>query len=297
LIIVGIFIPALYLASTIQIQRREHLFNPSKKTTAQNFKGAEQFLDAMHIPKEAKILVLGVDGPNNPFVLMNRKGYCVLSSEPERIEMGLNWPYDFVVLENSEMLNGIYNQYPQIINRLTKLASNGSITIYTKNEQNVSQDLESFFSLSLKKIKYHQLISFDSIPENCFNVDSLSSFAYSGKKSGFVSPENEYGFTHRIYNLGSLNKLNGELVIKAVFAAQNIPLNELLLTVSIKAKDKDILFSTVDLSKHINDKQWIKREFIYSLPQIEEKEFEIGIFIWNRGKNTVFYDDFDITIY
>lgn len=288
-------IPVFVYAQKIQYEQR-HLEFFKENTTAVNFENAETFLNALHIPKDAKILTIATDGVNNPFILMNRKGYTVITPNSDKIEKALRWPYDYVVLENSKIINQIYTPYPSIINQLIKIGVNNNLSIYIKKTNNEPADFDSFFNLDTKQKMYRQRISFDTIPENCFNTDSLSSFCFSGKKAGFVDPLNEYGFSHKINNLKILNQRQAFLKINSMFYSEK-QLNEMLFCVSIKSNGKDILFLANDLSKTIVQGNWSKQNILFSIPKIEEKDFEIGIFIWNKGRNKVYYDDFEISIY
>lgn len=295
ILVITASIPLFVYAHKIQYEQR-HLQFFKENTTAVNFEHAETFLNMLHVPKNAKILTIATDGVNNPFILMNRKGYTVITPNSDKIEKALRWPYDYVVLENSKIINQIYTPYPSIINQLIKIGANDNLSIYIKKTNNEPTDFDSFFNLDTKQKMYHQRISFDTIPENCFNTDSLSSFCFSGKKAGFVDPLNEYGFSYKINNLKILNQQQALLKINAVFYSEK-RLNELLLCVSIKSNGKDILFLANDISKSIIQGNWSKQNILFSIPKIEEKDFEIGIFIWNKGRNKVYYDNFEISIY
>ena len=288
-------IPLFVYAYKIQYDQR-HLEFYKENTTAINFENAEIFLNEHHIPKDAKILTIAADGVNNPFILMNRKGYTVITPSSDKIKKAIDWPYDYIVLENSKIINQIYTPFPAIINQLIKIGANNNLSIYIKKTKNEPTDFESFFNLDTKLKLYHQRIGFDTVPENCSNTDSLSTFCFSGKKAGFVDALNEYGFTHRITNLKTLYQRKKILNVNAIFYSEK-QLNELLLCVSIKSDEKDILFLSNDISKTIVQSQWNKQNILFSLPKIEEKEIEISIFIWNKGRNKVYYDDFDISIY
>ncbi len=286
-----LFIPAILHANMVQESEKS-----STSPTANAFKNSDEFLDALQISRDAKILVMGADGPNNPFILMKRKGFGMVYPEPERIEKGLKWPYDYLVIENKKLINLVYPYYPNILNEVQKIASNDDISVFIKKENNERNDFDSFFNLNTKNIKFQQRISFDSIPNNCGGVDTLSDFCYSGKKAGLVLPNTEWGFNYKIENLQCLNTASSILKVKAFFTSK-VDLQECLLCVSIKSGDKDILFSANNLQYfNIND-NWNNRELIFHLPQISEKESVLAVIIWNRGKNTLYYDDFEIKVF
>jgi hypothetical protein len=286
-----LFIPAIVYANQVQESEKT---NPGP--TANAFKNSDLFLDALQIPRDAKILVMGADGPNNPFILMKRKGFGMIYPEPERIAKGLNWPYDYLVIENQKLINTVYPYYPNILNEVQKIASNDEISVFIKKENNELNDFDSFFNLNTKSITFEQRVSFDSIPRNCGGIDTLSDFCYSGKKAGLVLPNTEWGFNCKIENLKCLNDAPSILKVKAFFASK-VDLQECLLCVSIKSGDKDILFSVSNLQYFNINENWNDREFIFNLPKISEKESVLTVVIWNRAKNTMYYDDFEIKVF
>lgn len=285
-----VFIPAIFYAH--QIQESEKV---GTSPTAKAFKNSDKFLDALQIPKTAKILVMGGDGPNNPFILMKRKGFAMVYPEPERIAKGLKWPYDYLVIENQKLINTVYPYYPNIINEVEKIAGNDELSVFVKKENNEANDFDSFFNLLSKNVVFKQTINFDTIPANCGGVDTLSNNSYSGKKAGLLLPNTEWGFSYKIDSLKYLNVAPSVLKVKAFFTSK-VSLQECLLCVSIKSGDKDLLFAANNLQYFSINENWNSREFVFNLPQIQEEESVLTIVIWNRGKNELYYDDFEIKV-
>lgn len=109
-------------------------------------------------------------------------------------------------------------------------------------------------------------------------------------------PDTEWGFNYKIENLQCLNDAPSILKIKAFFTSK-VNLEECLLCVSIKSGDKDILFSVNNLQYFNINENWNGKEFIFNLPKISEKESTLAVVIWNRGKNTLNFDDFEIKVF
>lgn len=294
-LIVILIIPAFLFAHNIQREQR-HLDLYKENTTAENFINAETFLNALSIPKDSKILVIAPDGVNNPFILMNRKGYTVITANSEKIKKALDWPYDYVILENSKLINQIYTPYPSIINQLIKVGGNDNLTVYIKKSDNTPTNFDAFFNLDTKKELYHQETDFDSIPPSFLNTKNISTFCFSGKKAAYMDSLNENGISYQISDFKPLNQKSSILKIESMFYSEKI-LKELLLCVSINSNGKDILYLSNDLSNVIDEGYWHKQNLLFSLPKIDEKEFIISIFIWNKGRNKAYYDDFKISIY
>ncbi len=292
-----LFIPLFIYASQVNKTEREQDFY-KQKTTAQNFENAASLLNSLGIAKEAKILTIGTDGVNNAYILMQRKGYTVVTTwQPHKIELALSWPYDYVVLENNRLMNVVYNNYPTIISKLTKIGGNDNLSVYIKKKDNVPVSINDFFGLNYKTKLYHQSIHFDSIPTHFSNTNSVSDFTNKKNTIGKADSLTEYAITHHIKNISILNTSEQILKISAnYFFKEN--LKSCLLCVSIKTNGKDVVFLTKDLSKeNLKINEWITHETVFSLPQVTEPNTEIGIFIWNTGKNNLYYDDIDYSIY
>ena len=291
-----VFIPAFLYAKKIQKSEKTDLSFTVQKTTAENFKDADKFLDAVKIPKDSKILVLGADGPNNPFILMKRKGYSMIYSENDKIEPVLKWPYDYVVIENSKLMNTIYPVYPNIANQLLKIASNLDISVFVKKIDNEKSDLNGFFNLNTKQIIYREQINFNKFYKKSNWTSPMTSFSFSGKMSGFVRPNNEFGFSHKIKNFSPLNLTSSILKVDGYFIAKT-KLKECLLCVTVTSKEKNILFLSYDLSHLDINSNCKKQQILFYLPKMKDTDIELTTFIWNTGKNKLFYDDFEVAIF
>lgn len=289
-------IVSFVLSGKVQHERRELLIPEEVQTTAKCYEDAYELLEQLHVSSNAKILVLGGDGPNNAFLKIKRQGYSLLNANEETLPVALKWPFEYVIAQNSELKNTIYNQSPSIIYELVKVGGNDRISVY-KKKKCPENNLTTFFGFNKTNQIYHTSVSFDSIPPNSTNADSLSSQAFSGEKSGVVVPENEYGFTHTIYNLKQTSLNGSDLFVKCAFAAKTLPLNEALLCVSIDEAGKNMYFNTVRLDLRIKDTLWNQQEFLFHLPPVSKTDSKISVFIWNVGKNTLIYDDFEISIY
>lgn len=288
-----IFIPAfVYSYGSLRSDQNTFL---KEKTTAENFSHADSFLDSLKIPVSAKILVMGADGPNNPFLLMKRKGYTVIFPYYDRIEEALKWPFDYVVLENSKLINTIYLAYPDIYKKLSKLATNGKITVFIKSSKNGRVDFDDFFNLRTKEIKLRESLRLDKISEGFSGIE-MGINDLTGIKTGLVKPEMDYGLAFKPGNLSFMNEGPSVLKIKSNFGS-NVALNECLICVSIESKGTTILFLANDLKNSIPAGTWSKHEIVFSLPKMDDEEFILSAFIWNKGKNTLYYEDFEVFIY
>lgn len=292
-----LFIPLFAYAHQIHKEEKENDFY-KQKTTAQSFKNATLLLDSLGISKDAKILCIGADGVNNPFILMNRKGYTVVTTwQPHKIELALNWNFDYVVLENARLLNTIYNSYPNIINQLTKIGGNDDLSVYVKQKDNTQVNIDDFFGLNIKTKFYTQTINFDTIPANFTNTSSTIDLTDSQNRVGKADSTTEYAITHIIKLDTLLKQSNHVLKISSRYLITK-QLGECLLCVSVKANGNEKAFLATNIFKDLMLlNQWTKRDIIFSLPQVLESNTEIGVFIWNTEKQEIYYDDIEYTIY
>lgn len=286
------FIPALFYAhKTIKSEDFEFISD-----TKNVYNNGDKFLDSLNISRDAKILILGTDGANNPFILLNRKGYTMVYPEHDRIETALNWPFDYIILEHAKFIQQVYPNYPAILNKISLIAKSSKFSVYKKNENTDVVNFDSMFNLNFLKKSFYQKINFDSISSNYSNIDSLNNFCFSGKKSGFVDANQEFGFTFKFQNASLLNKSPSFLKFQSFFNSES-PLNECLICVSIKNKEKDLYFFSNNLKYFDISNKWTKKQFIFSIPIINENITDFNIFIWNIGKNKLYYDDIEIELF
>ncbi len=126
-------------------QKNRRDYNDRSYQTAQNYKGAEEFLDSMGVPKNAKILALYAYPQNTPFILMNRKGYTEMWYDEDIIEAGLyTFDYDYIVIENDRYRKE-FEYHNKYLNRLQRIADNGKIALCRHADTVVCQTVNDFF--------------------------------------------------------------------------------------------------------------------------------------------------------
>lgn len=278
-------------AQQVQTETRKML-PPTNSAT--NFLDSDKFLDSLGVPSKAKILVIAADGPNNPFLLMKRKGYAIVYAWPEKITKSLNWPFDYAVIENNKYQTDVYGAYPDIINKLKMIATNGRISLFVKNTNSVSQSLADALGLQSKKITYSTATNFDTITIGFTNAEQLLDF--DGKKRCAVLPTIEWGLACDINNNQLFaNKPTTLFCSLNVFSKEQA--KDLLICVSVKHKEKDVLFQAQDLAQQLDLNKWNKKQLVFNLPQITEPEFSVKVFIWNKGKNKAYLDDVEIKLF
>ena len=129
--LITIFFISLMIDNVVEMQkqRRRKYWDPTAIRTINNYQGAEQYLDSIGISKDAKILTLLAYPQNTPFILMNRKGYTEMLDKEEKIEIGLTFDYDYVVVENKLVNDDVKMEY---ISDLKYVSDNGKISVFSR---------------------------------------------------------------------------------------------------------------------------------------------------------------------
>jgi hypothetical protein len=288
-----VFVPAfMYSAHSLKDYRKSF---ENEQTTAVNFDQSSAFLDSLTIPSTAKILVIAPDGPNNPFLHLRRKGYAVIFPNKEKLDEALKWPFDFVVLENSKLIPNVLHAHPDIHHSLKRLSTNGKITVFERLPSGSSEGLDEFLNLKSMSLLLNSVLRLDSVSDE-FSAIQTSVNPLTGKLSGFVGPETEYALSFKVRNLSALNQKSSVIKIRSHFGSVN-KLNDCIVTVSIDSKGKNLGFFVHDLNSLVKPGSWNPHDVLFALPKIREEEFELSVFIWNKGKNSLCYDHFELKIY
>jgi hypothetical protein len=282
----GLILLAFAFVLTIQASRIQEIRYTKKawdktEKTIDNFYKAEEILDEANIPKNAKILVMDAVAPNIPFLLMNRKGFALLTTNKEDQKNALTWPYDYVVFQNEFFLTDLYKYYPEIITEIEKIYDNGIISICKRRKEKQS-DRDEFITFEGNQLP------------NWSNIKVSEVRKLNGEKSGIATPEMEFGVTFKTGALPVMSLRKTYLFVSGWFYRESDEESEIVI--SLKGKDSIIYYGSYDLKK-LKMQNWEKAEQTFQLPLVKDKEYEFGVYIWNRGKGTLYYDDFGFRMF
>lgn len=115
LTVVTIFLAFFWINNGVKSQEERRVVNEWDELyfMVKDYKGAEEFMDENNVPKDARLLVLEVIGPNYPFIFLNRNGYYMRSQYPEKVKNTLTWNPPYIVFQ-SKYKDKLLDQFPQI---------------------------------------------------------------------------------------------------------------------------------------------------------------------------------------
>jgi len=291
----------LFVTRSYSFQKHRH-FLPDydmPTRTLYSFIGSSEYLDDLNIPKTAKILSLDSYAPNLPFVVMERRGYCVMSATKNNIDQALNFDYDFIVVQTHLYESTIHQQYPELINRLEKIGSNGRITICTLLKEPREQSLEEFLKKKDNKILFSYKEDFDGeIEEKRYKNLKLNRTLFaSGTTSAETSPQTKYGLTFKQGIPRFCLERPSEIEIEGKILA---PLDKDAQFVLAVGGSTDNVFYTIILLKEIynlDHKEWQTFKISKLLPKINSSGYYISFYIYNPNGAHIFLDDLEVNMY
>jgi len=290
-------IPMIVNAVNTQKSRRKTGYWDRTTSTITNFKGMENYLDSISIPKNSKMLVLDANATNIPLILMNRKGYPIILNKKEYIERALKWDYDYIVFQNEFFLSEIYSTYPEIISRIKKVADNGKISVCVLSDTISNNTLNKFLGIEDKTQVFGAKMTYDTIVnESWQNINSTSDFSFSGTNSGFLTHDMTYGLTYKTKDLPVITQRNRILLFSSYFLQDTI--NNCEIVVSINESGKTTYYNSFKLQKFLKMKnKWENVDLLFLLPKVKSEDYKFALYIWNTGKNDLLIDDFGFKIY
>jgi hypothetical protein len=122
----------LWVQHTHAVQRQRYVSEPGDRgmATLTNFTGSANLLDALKVPRTARVMVLDAYSFNGPLLLMQRRGWTVLTTSEENLQASFEQPAELVVTQNQFFESDIINNYPLLTERLDSVFSDGYLTFW-----------------------------------------------------------------------------------------------------------------------------------------------------------------------
>lgn len=297
IMILVVSIPLINYAGATQISRRTTGYWDRAAATVNSFKNADAYLDSLGVAADAKMLVIDAYSPNIPFVLMNRKGYAVMSPEPENIRNALSWDYQYIVMQNEFFLSDIYSAFPEIIRKTKKKWDNGRIMICSKNEAETNPSLIEYLGIDDKTPLLAEKINFDTVASGLWsNAISTSECSFSGKNAGILTKEMEFGLNFKTKDLPQLKDAGRLMLFRGYFFRDTI--SNVEVVVGMSENGKNTYYKSYNLQTLLKkQKQWEELLLLFQLPKVNSDDYELALHLWNIGRSELYLDDFEINVY
>jgi len=120
--------------------------------------------------------------------------------------------------------------------------------------------------------------------------------SFSERNAMVFKPEMEFGpkFQKTIRDIGKDGNIKSVSLKFDLNQADSV--NDLVGVIQIIENDKQVFWEGLIIKQPINTNQWNTIELHHSFPEVlENKDFKVNIYIWNKGKRKFYIDDFQIT--
>lgn len=291
-------IPAIILANSNLNERRSSPHWDHSTQTVADLNNIETTLDSLNIDRSKKILAIGSDYSNLPFILMNRKGFIVNRRNKHELEEALQWNYDFILLHDRIYKEAYYSAYPDLLGNVKKVFSNGSYTICKLKTQDLAPSLIEFFNTGKNQLLYEQKVDFEteSIPL-WSNFHRTKEDRYQGKFSSHIKANNLFGLSLKLENI-LLGNSNTHIVNVTMKVKSTEKLRDLNLVVAVNESEERVFYQASNLKQvYYNRNDWQEISLQYNLPQLKSDHSKLSVYFWNPGKQNAFIDDFVLSIY
>lgn len=257
-----------------------------------NFTGSDEFLTKSGVSREDTILVIHADGPNIPFIKMNRVGLAVVGHTRDDIDRALNWKWDYVVFQKPYFMEDVYKVYPEILNQVEKIAINENIILCKRKQDTTSQNLMDFLDINnpyqTLKINFETKDSLDYI-------QIVKDPTKSGNQIGIINETDVYGFAHDFTKQLAHSKKGTILKVKGKYLYKNT--NQITIIVAYSKDNNLSYYHAIGLIPELTPNEWLEKEFLIFLPERKSKDEKLSFYIHNPNKNQVLIDDFEFQFF
>lgn len=239
-----------------------HSWNAPAKSY-QIFEGSDNWLDAQHIDRNARILVLDAQTTNIPLLLMQRKGYTVLDTKQENILESLNWEFNYIGIPNSSLFVDIFRNEPSLRQRLIPVANNGRIGLFRLGESKLQTNSLPLLMADTAHVIYQSESAL--VDQQLAFLPVLDTLLESGQ-----------------------NQLN--LLFTALAENENVPVEGFHLVTDITDDNGYRHYDVQPLAVFFGAHEAMARiEALSILPTNMPPNVRLKYYIWNPGKNKIVF--------
>lgn len=251
--------------------------------TRQNFTGTAEFLDSLGVSKDAKILVIDSYTTNAPLILMNRKGYTVMGTTYKNIGVSLQWGnWNLVAIQDIYLVSDVIKNYPLITSMLECVGSTGKVSFYKRSAAPEYKTLKQFLGIN---------------PERTLFVSEYNSSTSQKKSKAVLNDSTEFGITASV----KASEMESGSGLKVLVSGKFFPgssIKDIQLVASISTGAEQLFYQSFALSDYMKDSISVQNlEFQFVLPEFKTSEDELKVYLWNPGKGSLSYDNWEVIIY
>jgi hypothetical protein len=298
-LVIALSIPLFILADNVQEDRKDTGYWDRKSRTTKNFTDSKQLLDSLKIRPQARILVIDAYVPNIPFILIDRYGYAIMSTSEESISEALKWDYDYIVFQNEYFISDILVHYPDFINQVKVIGTNNKISVAERLPVYHKTSLLQFLGLEGLDPVIRQELSFDTIAAPGWkNINIIMKDSIVGEYAGLLKKSENFGITFTSKSPSFLRERSRILFVNGKVKTLEQNISKTYLAVSLSSKQASLYYAQFDLGAFIHQSgEWQAFSLSFYLPEMEVSDYELAVYLWNKGKNELYHDDIEILVY
>lgn len=259
--------------------------------TRKNYTGADRWLDSLGVAPGARILVIDAYSTNAPLLLMNRKGYTLLTTSRAKIEEALQLPFDYVTMQDVFLFSDVVANFPDLPQRLTRVAGNGRIGLYQRRpDQQAPDKLAAFIGMSVPDQSTYWDFE-GAAPDTLWRPfeQVQTTRARSGSRGARFNADIEYGpgiqFT---YTPGQTTRL----LFDGYFFTEKAPAS-LLAVVSVEHNGAVAEYQKFPLNIPETG-VWTRCPALFELPPTLPDGAVVKFYLWNLNRAEVYADDIGV---
>ncbi len=282
----------LACAKSISVQQERYAYNFWDRGTItwQNFKGSENLLDSLDISEEAKILVLDAYSTNAPLILMNRRGYTVQNTTRENLQEGLDYPFDYVVVQDIFLPSDVLFNYPELSKHLKRIGGNGKISVYEYTEVPNKYDLQDNLGIHASAEKFPLAFDEDTVILWEYDIETVYNLELD-ETTGTLNSGNLFG---PLFVLNK-NPKKDKLLFSAQFKHQTEEVRfEVVATVMQGSEQLYYSSFPVHLKK---PGEWKTYNCLFDLPENLPEDIQLKCNIYNPNGAKVEMTDLEVILY
>lgn len=288
----------MYLAANSFLLHQKNKGNKKEAAlTYYSYKDSHQFLDSLNVKSSAKILALDLSSPNMALNLMRRKGYILMRNKEEDIKNAMTFNYDYVIYQNRTFKEDIFDNYPNIINEIEIISTNGRITL-CKRSNDKQEANNSFFNVKPQITEIVKLYDYNQKTESKNWSNNNDTIKIGDSVVGFLNDTTDYGLTFKSSSIEEIKENYSSALISIDVKTDVNNEQECLLVVAMSENNEIIYYRTENITEPKDGRgTWKNICYQFDFPKSNSRNVELAAYLWNSGKAKLQYNNFQIAIF